>query len=106
MVQRPKRIEARQRRLRTLLPVDPPEVDAVVLVGLMHNFEIVVDEGIIGDIKRDHVLGLGVNAHRLCHILIAILKKAYALGGVQIQGDLEVSLLNLLQERLVYMGPW
>ncbi len=52
MIEHPERIKPFHLRVRALLPVDPPEVDAICLVRMMQLREVVLDERPVREIKR------------------------------------------------------
>ena len=101
VVECPERVEPGNGGGLFLLPVDPPEIDARVLIRLVQNIEISFGEPRIGNIKFDGLLALGVQSDRACHFRILILERTDALRRVKVDRDLEVHLLQLTQHGFV-----
>jgi hypothetical protein len=53
MVQHPERVYRLDFGMRTLLPVDPPKVDAFIFEGMVQLFEIGLEELLVGAFEWD-----------------------------------------------------
>ena len=87
MVQRPEWVETGNISLLSLLPVDPPEVNTLILKGVVENLKICLSKGRIGNVKADDFTLLGITAKTSTHIGILILKESDTLGRVNVQGN-------------------
>ena len=89
MIQRPQRIDAEFSRRFSLLPVNPPEIHAVLFIGLMQYGKIRVRKLRVENIKLNLLAGSGVRAHGFRHFRIHIFKPSHAVRRVQIQRDFQ-----------------
>ena len=85
MIESPERIKPRHSCLRSLLPVYPPEFNAVSLVRLMQYLKISVYKIVRGKVERYTLLCLGILTYSSRHIGIHILKITHAVGGVKVE---------------------
>ena len=83
-----------------LLPVEPPEVDAVLLHRVQHLLVPALHEVFVRRRPLYSLLLVGVHAHPLRHRRVAILVGLYAVGRMQVERGLQVLLLSPLQEAL------
>ncbi len=100
MVEQPQRVESRQLGDAALLPVEPPEVDALVLERVVQLLEVGLDERRVGEVEADRHLGGGVDAEPLGHRLVGRLVGVDALGRVHVQRDREAALVQVGEELL------
>ena len=98
MVEHPQRVDAGDPRVVTGLPVDPPEVDAVVLQPPVQDLEVGPQELRIGDVKGDRRLGLGAAPQRHRHLRIGVLERTHAIGRMHVEGDVQPLPVQLGQE--------
>ena len=96
MVECPEGVEILNLGILALLPVNPPEVYTIIFIRLMKNVEVSVNIVGVCDIKGDFLSCCRVNAHTLSEVLIHILEEAYALSGMKVDCNLEVSVLKPL----------
>ena len=96
MVERPERIQSVLGGGSALLPVDPPEVHAVLLEGMMQDAEVSLQKTLGGHVKGNDRFGLGVCAHRFRHGGVSVLVIADARGGVQVQRDAQAAPMQCL----------
>ena len=101
MVKSPKGIKTFNFGFPFLLPVYPPEVNAVVFIRLMQKAEIALNELRVGDIKGDTLFCLRINTHEARKVLILVLKRTHTLRRVEIDGDLEVLFVQPAEQRFV-----
>ena len=86
VVQHPQGVQAGDAGPGALLPVQPPEVHAGLLVGVVEVLEISVHEAGVGDVELHRLFLLPVLAQGLGHGAVGLLKGADAVGGVDVQG--------------------
>ena len=98
VVQSPKGVVALQGGGGSLLPVNPPEVHAVLLVGLVQKGEVGVDKVVVGKIKFHLFFGGGIHAHTVRHLLILFVDILYAGSRMQVQGDVHVLFFYFAQK--------
>jgi hypothetical protein len=60
MIEPPQRVQPTQRRLRPLLPIHPPEVNAHLFQWMVEHLEVGVGEAWVGDVERDGVAGADI----------------------------------------------
>ena len=101
VVENPHDIDACRFGAGALLPVDPPEVYAVMLVRLVKDLEICVNEFVGGEIDLYGRFRLGIDTHCGRHFLIHILKITNTRCGMEVQRYLESLVLQTLQEALI-----
>ena len=82
MVKSPKGIKTFNFGFPFLLPVYPPEVNAVFFIRLMQKAEIALNKLRVGDIKGDTLFCFRINAHEARKVLILIFKRTNALRRV------------------------
>src|SRR5687767_2252871 len=73
VVDKPQGIESRQIALKSLLPIDPPEIDAHRLIRMVQKLEIAFGKCRAGDVKRDRLFGRWVDVHAARHRLVLFL---------------------------------
>ena len=86
-----------------LLPVEPPEVDALLLEGTVDEIEIVHGVLLVGDVKGNVQPGRGIDAHRPCHRGIGVFPGLNAGRGMQVERGLQPHGVQIFQE-LVGIG--
>ena len=101
MVKSPKGIKTFNFGFPFLLPVYPPEVNAVIFIRLMQKAEIALNEFRVGDIKRNTLFCFRINTHEARKVLIPVLKRTHALRRVEVDGDLEVFFVQPAEQRFV-----
>ena len=101
MVKSPKGIKTFNFGFPFLLPVYPPEVNAVFFIRLMQKAEIALNKLRVGDIKGDTLFCFRINAHEARKVLILIFKRTNALRRVEIDGNLEVVFVQPAEQRFV-----
>ncbi len=84
MVQHPQRIQSLCLSGSALLPVDPPEVHPVLLMGMADAAEVGIQEMRIGDVEFHFLFGGRIDAHLFGHGGILFLKASDAVGGMHI----------------------
>ena len=89
VIEPPGRCYGRQFGFGLLLPVEPPEVDALLLQRMMDDVQIISGKALVGNIEGNVLLGGRINAHRLCHLRVAVLPRLNARGRVQVQAGLQ-----------------
>ena len=67
----------------------------------MENVEVGVNKFRVGNVKRDAFFALWVNPHKAGKILVLILKRAYTLRRVEVDGDLKVIIMQPREQRFV-----
>ena len=99
VVEQPQRVQPRQLGDLALLPVQPPEVDAVVLERVVELLEVGLEEVRVGRVEVDGQLGGRIDAHPLGHARVGVLVRAHAVGGVDVERDGEAAAVQLGHER-------
>ena len=79
MVKRPEGIKALKIAFSSLLPIYPPEIHAVLFIGVVKKLKICPSELLVGEIKGNDLLFLGISAKALTHLYVLILKETHAL---------------------------
>ena len=100
VVEKPKRIEIFHLRLRALLPVNPPKINAHLFVRMVQNIEVRVAEFLVGEVKFERALRLRVYAERAAHFGVLFLEIANAVAGVQVHRDRKIATFEVLQKSL------
>ena len=100
VVEHPERVDAGDAGVRTVLPVHPPEVDALRLHRVVQHREVRREEGGVVDLERDLLAQLGVAAEGLGHRRVGVLERAHPVGGVEVQRDLHAAAVHLGEEGL------
>ncbi len=85
MVEPPERVEAAHLGRLALLPVQPPEVQAVRLFGVVQQRKIGSGKARIGDVKFHRFAAGGIDAHCICHRRVLRLMRVDAVGGMQVK---------------------
>lgn len=97
-VELPQRVEPGAPRVPALLPVEPPEVDPV----LLHRPQDVLEQRIevcrVGHVERHRRLGLGIDSESGGHCGIGGFVSADAVGGVVVEGDPQATTVQLGEE--------
>ena len=101
VVQRPQGIQPRERGGLALLPVDPPEIDPLVLQRMVQQLQICVHEAWICNLKRHNLFFRRVQPHALGHGAVGPFVPADAQRRVQIERDVHPARVKLLQKRRV-----
>jgi hypothetical protein len=116
VVQHPERVDPWYRRVFPLLPIQPPEVHALILERMMEELEVRFEEFPVGWVEYDglgvfriticnlggvhitHMAGLGVSTESLCHLGVGFLVCAHSVGGMSTQRGLQMALVQLFEE--------
>ena len=101
VVERPERVKPLDFCVLLLLPIDPPEIHTFFFVGTVENVEVGIHKFRVGNVKRDAFFALWVNPHKAGKILVLILKRAYTLRRVEVDGDLKVIIMQPREQRFV-----
>ena len=100
VVQPPGGVEARDRGVAPLLPVQPPEVHALPLEGVDHVGEVRLREVLVLDLERHVLLGGRIDPHRPRHRRILRLVRLDAGGRVQVHRRVQPLLVDPAEERV------
>ena len=98
VVEKPKRVEILHLRLRALLPVYPPKINAHFLIRVVQNIEIRIAEFLVGEVEFERALGLRVYAERAAHFGVLFLEIANAVARVQVHRDRKIAAFEVLQK--------
>src|SRR3712207_9461750 len=99
VVEPPRVAEVRKLLVVTpLLPVEPPKVYAHLVEESQLGIEPSLHESLARGLPRYVLLRGGVHAHVACHGGIVFLKVLYAVGGMEVKGDLKVLAFEPIQE--------
>ena len=98
VVQPPRRIHARRFRVRLLLPIEPPEIDAALFQWMVQEVHVIGRKFFVGDVEGHVLLRRRINAHPPRHLCVSIFPRLYAGGRMQIQSGLQSFGSNLPQE--------
>ena len=86
------------RVIGTLLPVHPPEVHAVLLIGEVQHLEVGLEELRIQAVEGNSLAGGGIHTHGPGHGLVLGLIAAHARGGVQVQRSAKAPVVQAAEE--------
>ncbi len=89
VVQPPRRHHTRHLRLLLLLPVQPPEVDALLLQRMVHQVHIVRRKLLVGNVERHILPRRRINPHRCRHRRVRLLPRLNPRRRMQIQRNLQ-----------------
>ena len=98
VVEHPQRVQARDIGVAALLPVQPPEVDAVVLQRVVGELQVGVGEVLVTDVEGDGLARGRVPAEPAHHGGVGGLVAADAGGGVEVEGHLHAAGVQGVQE--------
>ena len=91
MVQHPKRIQSRNLCDGSLLPVQPPEINALVLQRMMQLLKVHLQKMPVRHIKRHRLPAFWIYSHTFRHPLVGLLIGTYPVRRMYIQCDLHIS---------------
>ena len=100
VVEHPERVGVLHLGLGALLPVYPPKVHPVRLVGMVQDIEISRQKLGIGEVEFHRAAGCGVNAAGVRHRLVLLLVVAHSVARMQIECDGEPAFFEFREERL------
>lgn len=98
VIQPPRWVDSRSPRIGFLLPVEPPEVDALLLQRMMQQVHVARRELLVGNVEGHVLVGRGINTHGPRHRRVRILPRLHAGRWMQVQRGLEPLLVDVLQE--------
>ena len=98
VVEHPQRVQAGNRRGAALLPVQPPEVHALVLQGVVEAREIGAHEVPVGDVEGHVLPGARIQAQVGADLLIGPLVAAHPLSRVHVERGEHAPLVQAGQE--------
>ena len=84
VIQPPRWVYSRSLGIGFLLPVEPPEVDTLLLQRMMQQAHVVGRELLFGDVERHVLLGRGIDAHGPRHRRVSVLPRLYARRRMQV----------------------
>ena len=87
-------------RCTFLLPIEPPEIDPLLLQWMMQEVHVVRRKGPVGQVERDVVLRRGIDAHRPRELRIGSLPRLHAACRMQVQRHLQTFVVQLQEEVL------
>ena len=96
VVQHPKRVVPGHAGIGPLLPVQPPEIHAHLLIGMVQILEIGVHKLPVGYVKGDGQLTFRIHAHGLCHVGVHLLMGAHAVSRVNVQRNVHTTVVKFL----------
>ena len=99
VIEHPQRVQALLPGHTALLPVQPPEVDALVL-KLVVQVEIRLHELRAGQVELDRFAAGRIDAHMLGGLGVAVLERADAVARVHVERGLEAMVAQRVQEAL------
>ena len=98
VVEPPRRHDAGLGGALLLLPVEPPEVDALLLKRVVQKVHVVGGVLLVGDVEGNVLPRRGIDAHGPGHGGIGLLPWLHARRRMHIERGLQALLVNLLQE--------
>ena len=98
MVEHPQGIQPRDVGVAALLPVQPPEVDALLLQGMVGVLQVGGREVLVTDIEGDGLARGRVAAQPAHHGGIGVLVAPDAGSGMEVEGHLHAAVVQGLQE--------
>jgi hypothetical protein len=100
VVEHPQRVDPVDARVGALLPVEPPEVDALLLERVVHNLEVGAQELRVGDVERDRLVGRRVAPERGSHRLVRVLEPPHPVRRMHVERHAQAAAVQLGQEAL------
>ena len=100
VVQAPQRVEARLPRQAALLPVNPPEVDAIFLHRVVELVEVDLHELRIGQVELHGLAAFRIDVHGLGDLRIQLFERAHAVPRVDVERGLHAMLVQPVEEAL------
>ena len=97
VIEHPQRVKSRLSGHTALLPVEPPEVDALIFHTVMH-VKICIDEVRIGQVEFRSLPGRGVNADTFRDRLVIVLVRTYAVARMHVQCGLQPAFVQTAQK--------
>ena len=98
VVEHPQRVKSRLASHAALLPVDPPEINALRFHRVDDLIEVSGHEHRRGRIELNRAAGLGINAHCPSHAIVAVLERTYAVSRMQVKRGFETPLMQPSQK--------
>src|ERR1700752_4022339 len=98
VIEPPGIVHAGQFGVELLLPVEPPEVDALLFERMKDKIEIVNGPAFVGQIEGNILLGCRIDAHGASHGRILLLPRLDAGGGGKIERAFQSLLMDVGEE--------
>ncbi len=98
VVEPPGWVDACELGVALLLPVKPPEVDALFFERVVEEVEVVPGELAVGDVEGDVLLRSGVDAHVAGELRVGVFPGLNAAGGVEVEGGFEAFVVEFGEE--------
>ena len=86
--------------LQLLLPIEPPEIHTLLLEREKHLVEPTAHEALVGTLPTDGLGALGITSEEFGQLGILVLVSRYTIGRMEVEGDLQVMLLEEREELL------
>ena len=100
VIQHPQRIKTLDLGTLSLLPVNPPEIDALFFHRMMDFFEIYIDKFRIGNVKIDRLFFFCIHSHSFCYFRIAVLIRTNSVCRMDIQCCLHAACMEFSKKTL------
>ena len=103
MIQHPKRIKSRHITDTPLLPVNPPKIHPLFFQRMQHCVKPRMHPCSVRYSAGNRNLFFRILFQSFCHASVAVLKRAYAVSRVQIQGNVQSP---VMQPRQKFLWLW
>jgi hypothetical protein len=100
VVQPPGRADTFYLGVGLLLPVQPPEVNALMFERMVQQIHVVGCELLVGDVEGDILSSRRIDAHLFGHGWIGCFPRLNAGGRVKVECDLQALIVEVSKERL------
>jgi hypothetical protein len=100
VVEPERRVDAGHVCVRFLLPVEPPEINALLFERVVQDAEVIVDELAVRDAEGDVLLLLWVLSHCRCHRRVGLFMRLHAGCWMKVESDMEAALAEALEKSL------
>ncbi len=98
VVEHPERIETGDAALAALLPVHPPEVDAVLFIGMVKDLEIAFHKMRVGNVEWDGLFCRRLDVHPFRHGFVLLFVWMNPASRVQVQCRAQSLIVQPLNE--------
>ena len=100
VIQHPQRIKTLDLGTLSLLPVNPPEIDALFFHRMMDFVEIYINKFRIRNVKIDRLFFFCIHSHSFCYFRIAVLIRTNSVCRMDVQCCLHATCMEFSKKTL------
>ena len=100
VIQHPQRIKTLDLGTLSLLPVNPPEIDALFFHRMMDFVEIYINKFRIRNVKIDRLFFFCIHSHSFCYFRIAVLIRTNSVCRMDVQCCLHAACMEFSKKTL------